>query len=506
MSSSRRRAKGRRAAHSGSSVSRIASLLRELKKRRYGSASEYYAKVSAAADALGNAATALSALEASQRSSHPGSMLPKHRTLWVTPTGDPAQDFPKIQSAIDHASPGDRILLKSGVFRSAGVVWVWKDISLTGEPGTVIEGTTHLGGKVIADPSMNGGFVIVGDAEAEVQNVHFRHLFFAVASHGGARRLVFEDNVCEDVYHSVYLSAGIGAGTELLARCNRVEISSLNPLSSRCRFNFYDEGHLFGFYCSGGVRAIIEGNHLEVKELTGAQPFHVVGVFCSGGRAVIRDNFFKGWHAPVTVHDSVSPIIHRNQVHGMCEDPEYKPIGIFLRNCDAPVVCSNCIASRGLGLGAIGITASGSKRGSIMDNRISLGQGAGSGILVFRSNGMLVGQNSIAGMLDCPIGLFGDQSEEVRENLVFSNSIEGDADVKLAYASDNTILGQKGAMGSDSGNAFMGYSVEISGEIPSRLDKEEVSRHQRIFDHIGRKAWPPVPDKYLPKGDHDEKK
>ena len=503
MSSSRRRPKIRA---SGSPAFRIASLLRMMKRRRYGSLAEYYSKLSAATDAFGNAAAAISQIEASHMAAHPGSSLPKRRTLWVSPTGDPGQDFPKIQSAIDHASPGDRILLKSGVFRSAGVVWIWKDIALQGEPGTIIEGTLHHGGKAIADPAANGGFIIVGNPEVEMQNLHFRHLYFAVASHGGLGRLVFEDNSCEDVYHSVYISAGKGGCAELIARCNRVIISSLNPLSSRCRFNFYEESHLFGFYCDGNVRAVLEANHLEVKELTGSQPFHAIGVFCSGGSAVVRDNFFKGWHAPITLHGISSPIIHRNSIHGVCEDSEYKPIAISLRDCEEPVVLSNSIMSRGLGSEATGIVSSGSRRGRIIDNRISLGQGANSGILVYRSNGMLVGQNSISDTLKCPIGLFGDQSEDVRENIIFSNNIEGPADIKLAYASGNTILGRKGGAGSDSGNALMGYEVEVAGEMPARLDQEDASRHQRIFDHLGRKAWPAVPDKYSQKGEHDEEK
>jgi len=504
MSALRRGTRRRRRAP-GSPVSRIASLMRALRRRTYRSPAEYYGKVSLAAAAFGNAASALAELESAFSPKPPQPPLPMARTLEVSPTGDPAEDFRKIQAAVDNAAPGDRILLKQGVFASAGVVWLPKDIVIEGEPGAIIEGATHHGGKVIADPAANGGFVVSGGSSAEIRNVHFRRLYFAVASHSGFGRLVLEDNVFEDVYHSVYLSA-VRGGEEaaLVARCNRLFITSLNASSSRCRLNFYDESHLFGFYCAGKMGVVLEGNHLEVRELTGSSPFHAVAIACSeSSAAAVRDNFIKGWHAPITVHHVLSPVIHRNEIHGLCEEPEHKPVAIFLRGCQDPLVCSNRITSRGLGAGAVGITASETRKGRIFGNMIRLGRGAGGGILVCRSNGLLIGQNEVGGGLACPIGLFGDQSEDVRGNLVFSNSLDGNAEIKMCYASENTVIGPRAARSQDQQrNALVGYSVE-AGEALSGMASSHYLRHKRVHEHEGRKIWPRVPGRYS-QGGHDE--
>ena len=474
-----------------SPVSRIANFIRSLKNTRYRSQAEYFESISNAAELFGNAAMALSRLEASHLAAGQITQLHMSRTLEVTPTGNPEKDYRKIQFAIDHANPGDRVLLKSGIFRSAGVVWVWKDISIEGEPGAVLEGTTQHSGKVIADPSINGGFILIGNPNVEIKNIHFRHLYFAIAS-GSFNSILLLNNFFEDIYQSVYLNSGTGT---LVARNNQFLITSLNQLSTRCRLNFFDESHLFGFYCNGAIRAVLENNRLEISELTGSQQFHVIGVYCSGKEAaLIRGNFFKGWHAPIAMHHSRHATIINNEIHGMCEDSEYRPIGIFLKNCHEPVVCSNAITNRGLGTGAIAIAASGTKKGRILANRINMSRDANAGIMIHKSNGMMVGQN-IVGAIPCPIGVFGDQSEDVKENLLFCNIIEGNADIQMAYASDNTVIGPSNNALGDRENALIGYNVEITDGMPGRLD--EVSRHQRVFEHIGRNVWPAVPKKYL---------
>ena len=102
-----------------SPVSRIAHFIASLKKTRYRSQAEYFERISNAAELFGNAAMALSRLEASHLAAGQRAQLHKARTLEVTPTGNPEKDYRKIQFAIDHANPGDRVLLKSGIFRSA---------------------------------------------------------------------------------------------------------------------------------------------------------------------------------------------------------------------------------------------------------------------------------------------------------------------------------------------------------------------------------------------------
>ena len=57
----------------------------------------------------------------------------------VVPTGDPNQDPQKVQAAIDAAAPGSTILLKAGRFDfgEGGRVYLKKDVTIMGEPGTV---------------------------------------------------------------------------------------------------------------------------------------------------------------------------------------------------------------------------------------------------------------------------------------------------------------------------------------------------------------------------------
>ncbi len=493
--------------------------MRQLGRRSYASPGEYHAKLSEAATCFGNAACALAQLEAVRAASRIRSSRAPHRTLEVSPTGDGSLDYAKIQAAIDLAAPGDRILLKSGAFRASGAVFVWKDVSIEGEPGAAIEGTLHHNGRVVADPAQNGGFLLVSGCSAEIRNITFRNLYFAAASHSGFAALVFEDNACEDVYQSVYLSCAAGdpgspggparpgvrgspvspsgSRPSLCARCNRISYSSLSPHSSRCRLNFYDESHLFGFYCGGPMDALIEGNRLEVAELTNRQPFHAVGAVCSGGcSAVVRDNLFKGWHSAIAVHDSEAPIICGNEINGMCEDAEFRPIGMLVRNCGGATVVSNRISNRGLGAGAIGIALSGSGRGRVLDNHLSLARDAGAGILVYRASGAVVGQNSVSGSMHCSIGIYGDQSEDATGNLLFGNSLEGKAEIKMCYASDNTIIGNRPGRADDGGNSLLGYRAEETGASPPRLGELDYGRHQRMLDHAGRKQWPEVPAGY----------
>jgi nitrous oxidase accessory protein NosD len=473
----------------------FARTLNRLRNLPYNTAAEYHSKVSEAALALGNAASALTQLEAAYAASRHRSGQPRHRTLEVYPTGDGSRDYAKIQKAVDIASSGDRILLKSGVFRASGAVWVWKDVALEGESGTVIEGTTQHHGKVIADPALNGGFIVTNGASVEIRNIGFRLLYFAAASQGGFNSLVFEDNSCEDVYHCVYVTAADDRMQHSLrARCNRISVSSLNPQSSRCRLNFYEESHLFGIYCQGPVRALIEGNRMEVNELTNRQPFHAIAAFCSEGcSAVIRDNLFKGWHSAVSLHGCPSPIVSGNEIHGLCEDAEFKPIGMLLGNCDSAAVVANRISNRGLGSGAIGIALAGCNSGRVLDNHLSLARDAEAGILLYRGNDSLLGQNSVAGSHSCSLGLFGDQSEDAKRNILFGNSLEGRAEIRMRYASENTVLGQKPKRNEEDGNSLLGYEARMADAAAPRLEGLDHGRHRRVMDHAGRKRWPEQP-------------
>ncbi len=471
-------------------------MLDRLRHLPYSTPEEYHSKVSEAALALGSAASALTQLEAAHAASGHRPGRKRHRTLEVYPTGDGSLDFAKIQNAVDISSPGDRILLKSGIFRACGAVWLWKDVAVEGEQGAVIEGTTHAHGKAIADPSLNGGFIITNGTNAEIRNISFRLLYFAVASHDGFNSLVFEENNCEDVYHSVYVTAKEG-GPSLSVRCNRISVSSLNPHSPRCRLNFYEESHLFGIYCHGPVKALIEGNKLEIKELTNRQPFHAIAAFCSGGSALIRDNLFKGWHSALSLHSCVSPIISGNEISGLCEDADLRPIGVLLGKCDNAAVVANTISNRGLGSGAIGIAFSACRSGRVLENKLSLARDAEAGILIYRGGDALVGQNSVMGSLSCPVGLFGDQSEDSRGNILFHNSLDGQ--IRMRYASENTVLGRKHKRGGDSENSLVGYEARITDSSGPGFGELDYNRHRRAMEHVGRKAWPSVPDSYSQK-------
>lgn len=472
--------RGRAKSKKGSGC-RISRVLKELRKRSYSSAEEYHEKISAAASAFGEAALKLARIEADHFLNR-SLKLPKERTLEVHPTGDATVDFAKIQNAVDNASPGDRILLKPGVFKSGGAVWVDKDLSIEGAAGATIEGTTHHRGKVVADPDSNGGFILYKNPKVEIRNLDFRNLYFAVASRDDHEldKLFFENNICEDVYHSVYAAGR----SELTARNNRILITSLNPASSKCRFNFYDESHVFGFYCDG-ADAFLQGNHLEVLELSASQPFHAVGTFCAAGKAVVSNNFYKGWHAPVVIHDSHSPVVFENEVHGLSEDSQFSPVAISLRDCKHPHVCLNHIKSRNLGSGGAGISVSNADRGSLIGNSVDLVDGE-NGLVLHKSNKMIVGRNR----LSCPLALFGDQTEDVKGNLLFGNSVDHRIELKINYASGNTLIGKSARRAGDEMNVLLGSGSVFEEASPARLGKEDLERRGRMFEHLNRRVWP----------------
>jgi len=220
-----------------SNAPRLSRLLLDLKRTLVSSRSEYFRRISLAASAIGKAASKLAAIEA-KHTTNPKKMHNPQHTLEVHPTDDGADDFRKIQDAVDNASPGDRIVLKNGVFRSSGVIWVWKDLLIEGEDkNATIEGMTYEHGKVVADPSLNGGFIVATDADVEIRNLTFRRLYFAVSSFGSqpCGHLLFENNDCEDVFHSVFFQ---GNGPALAARNNKIipqDAGSVSSMRAMCQ-------------------------------------------------------------------------------------------------------------------------------------------------------------------------------------------------------------------------------------------------------------------------------
>ena len=450
-----------------------------LGKQRFPSKKAYFKALCSAAGIIADASVRIAQEESAFHKGRVGSR--KHRkTIEVHPSEDASADFRNIQNAIDRAWPGDRILLKSGIFRSGSVAWVWKDLAIEGEKGTVIEGSKERG-KVIADPSANGGFIIIRGSSVQIRNIHFRNLYFAVASLEGKGRLDFRSNVCEDVYHSAYLS-----GPSLIAEGNRVVVSSLDNSSASCRFSFYDESHIFAFHCAGD--ALIENNHIEVRELIESQPFHSIGVFCSLGTAIVRNNLFKGFHAPLVLHECDCPIVMENRFIGLAQDPDHSPVAISLADCIDPLVSSNnimCRLSRGCGIYAFG-----NSKGKILSNNIGIAD-SDSAIVIHSSNDFIVGMNNTG----CPIGIFGNQSEDASGNLVFSNSIESESQLMLAYAKGNTVIGEHSENTELLDNALLGHYSCMSDELCKELEADANRRRHRISEH-GRKPWPPVPERY----------
>jgi len=469
-------------------IPKLSSMVRNLSKREYSSEEEFHEAISKSLSALAKASEKLSRAEAAHLSRSKAGSNHKERTWEVYPSDDSTQDYSRIQQAIDNAAPGDRILLKSGTFHCGGVLWVWKDLCIEGERGTQIKGMTHHHGKVVAEPAQNGGFILLGNPFVEIRNLEFRNLFFAAASHDEHEldHLVFEGNTCEDVYHSVYLS---GSGSELTARGNRIIVTSLNNNSARCRFNFYEESHVFGFYCHGNSRAIIENNILEVKELIDSQPFHAIGAFSSAGKSFLINNDFKGWHSSIVV-DSSAAFIHDNTIHGICSDPDFAGVGIRLHNCIHPSVSSNSMTNRNLGQGAIGIDVTEGQKGRIFNNSIHLGEGESS-IMLHRSDEFLVGRNT----LDSPITIFGHQSRDVSGNVMFENEVKHSIELKMNYAKDNLFIGSKRMKIDEKDNLVLAGRVYEEAQ-EAGVDSVSRARHERLFEHVNRKVWPRVPDIY----------
>jgi nitrous oxidase accessory protein NosD len=457
--------------------------LKSLNERAYNSKIEYHETLSTAAGIIAQMAADLAYAEADQ-----ASLVKKknHRkTIEVYPADDPVADFKNIQNAIDRAWPNDRVLLKSGTFKSCGVLWICKDIIIEGEKGAIIEGQKDRG-KVVANPATNGGFVLIRNPRVEMRNLHFKNLYFAITSldHHELDSLLLENNTFEDVYHSVYLS---GIDSTLVAKGNKIRISSLDQNSSS-KFNFYDESHIFGIYCSGIRQAIIEDNKIEIANLAKSSQFHSIGVYCSLGECIIRDNYFKGLHAPLVLHELDSPIILNNQFYGMSSDSIHKPVAIMLEHCIHPVVCSNkvtCKLSKGSGIHAINNT-----HGKILSNELDL-HNAESGIILHQSDNFIIGKNEIRKRADCSIGIFGNQSVNTQGNLVFSNAIE--TELLMAYAKGNTVIGE---------DILLSDSNKISRMLTNELEMDANRRRERIAEHLDRKRYPDVPNRY--KGDKDE--
>ncbi|MBX7152010.1 nitrous oxide reductase family maturation protein NosD [bacterium] len=262
-------------------------------------------------------------------------------------------EFRTIRSAIESARDGDRIIVKSGIYRE-GALEITRAITLTGENGAVLDGENKF------------QILTVKASGVTVNNLTFENVGVSYVQDNAAIKLIESDNSniidnrFRNAFFGIYLSkSGFCTirGNDLVAAAEK-EASSGNGIHL---WNCHDitiennsiQRHRDGIYFEFVKRSTITGNHSIGNLRYGLH-------FMFSDTCVYKNNLFKGNSAGVAVMYTKNITMQGNRFEDNWGAASY---GILLKDITGSEITGNTFMNN-----TVGIHAEGTSRNRISDN------------------------------------------------------------------------------------------------------------------------------------------
>jgi parallel beta-helix repeat protein len=378
-------------------------------------------------------------------------------------------DHSTLVDALKSARPGDRILIRPGLYRENIVIEKPVEIVGDGKSGDVIIETTHgttilfqtsrarIANLTLRQAGMGNWYCVdIGQGRLDLEGCDITSQGPAcVAIHNGADPRLRHNRIHHGKEGGVFVNAN-GRGTlednDIFANgASGVAImGGANPILRRNRIY---NGAQSGVYVSGNSRGILEENELFANTLAaiaiteGSNPtlrgnrIHdgkEIGVYVAGnGGGILEENeIFRNARAGVVIKTGGNPILRLNRIYDGMESGIYvydngkgtleendisanAGAGLEIRDGGNPVVHRNLI-HHGRGAGVLVRT---NGQGSLEDNDIFANECAG---VEIRHNGHLaLRRNRIHDGKGAGIFVHGNGTAVLEENEIFANSGPG---------------------------------------------------------------------------------
>lgn len=262
-------------------------------------------------------------------------------------------EFSTIRSAIESAQDGDRIIIKSGVYRE-GALEIHRSITLTGEDKAVLDGENKF------------QILTVKASGVTISNLTFENVGVSYVQDNAAIKLIESynsaviDNRFRNAFFGIYLSkSGFCTirGNDLIAAAEK-EASSGNGIHL---WNCHDitiennsiQHHRDGIYFEFVKRSTITGNHSIGNLRYGLH-------FMFSDTCVYEDNLFKNNSAGVAVMYTKKITMKRNRFEDNWGAASY---GVLLKDITGSDIADNAFVNN-----TVGIHAEGTSRNRIAGN------------------------------------------------------------------------------------------------------------------------------------------
>lgn len=354
-------------------------------------------------------------------------------------------DFLTLTEAMHAAQPGNRILVRPGLYREGLVVDKPVEIIGDGEPGeVVIEASgqdgilfqTSMGRAVnLTIRQMGGGKwygVDIAQGRLDLEGCDITSMSLAcVAIHGGAdprlRRnrmhdgrasgiVVFENGLgtLEDneIFANAFAGVEVRSGGNPILRRNRIYNGKTSGVFVHTSgLGVLEDNEIFGNASSGvmiksGGNPTLRRNRIYEGRSTGVFIFE-------GGLGTLEDNdIFANAFAGVEIRAEGNPTLCRNQIH------DGKQSGVFIHQAGLGVLEDNEIFTNAL----VGVMIKSEGNPTLRRNRIR--DGKQSGVLV-RENGLgTLERNEIFGNAYAGITVHSGGNPMIRRNTISKNGYE----------------------------------------------------------------------------------
>jgi len=209
----------------------------------------------------------------------------------VYPTGDPAQDVPNVQAAIDNADDGDTILLKAGTFNFGD----WKTNPIPGGSVVIDKGVTVTGDGF--DVNGNPRTIIQGGGYR--QKNHWENCEWGVVTFGGDASGGVLENVWlkEPHFYAVFASGFCGQNHAIIT-IRKVKITDISvqandwaDVLAEVETSKWSDIILFRFIRSQGTvgELAVRDFHARVKDLKAGKGYCITaGVFSDEAKRFVE--------------------------------------------------------------------------------------------------------------------------------------------------------------------------------------------------------------------------
>jgi parallel beta-helix repeat protein len=350
----------------------------------------------------------------------------------ITPTLRVPEDYSSIQSAIDAAMSGDRILVNDGIYNE--YVIIDKPLSLESVNG--YEHTTITGSP--SQPT-----VLVQAAEVTIKGFdlsglfdHFRLVQFDAGAHDG--KLI--DSFCgqaltnNDSFHTNISINGADRITVDGFVCDKKGSFGIYVINSD--ENIFINNTLTGYvldaiYIKQSMFSVIGNNLLNDNQRSGLNISQSDGITVTDNECSRNVSQFQNYTGRgINIQDSNEVILTNNECN------ENKSDGINVGNSDD----IELIANRFLNNSAFGIIAFRADNINIYDNLI---QGSlNTGIYIADTQALTIGNNVIENSTYYGISIY-----KVENSLIENNLLEGDYTSLYLEDSDNNVIKQNLILG-----------------------------------------------------------